>query len=294
MNKLILFVLLLGLSPVVFSNDPLTVTDYAGRQVILQKPAKRIIALAPHIVENIFSAGAGDLLVGVVGYSDYPEAAKKIVRVGNIQGFSVETIVALKPDLVVVWPSGHSANIAQTLIDLGLTVYLDEPKKLEQVAKSIIDMGILTHREMHARRVANDYLDTLQQLKTHYSGRQSVTVLYQVWNDPLQTINGEHIISDVIRLCGGVNVYHSEPVIAPKISLESVIDRDPQAIVASGMGEERPEWLDQWQRWKALTAVKRQHLFFIPPDFIQRHTVRILKGAEGLCQQLDEVRIGSK
>ena len=270
--------------------NPIVVTDFEGREVSVDQPARRIVALAPHIVENIFSAGAGDLIVGVVSHSDYPAAARDIPRVGNIQGVSAEAIVALKPDLVVGWSSGHSANVTQKLIDLGLTVYLDEPKELEEVAKSIRDVGLLTANEAVAEKVAIEYLNKVEYLHKQYANKAPVSMLYQVWNSPLRTISGNHIIGDVIRLCGGINIYEKEATIAPKISIESVIDRNPQAIVASGMGEERPDWLDEWLQWESLLATKNRHLFFVPPDLIQRHTVRLLQGAEMLCLQLDEVR----
>jgi iron complex transport system substrate-binding protein len=290
-----LFVVFLGLivSGYAFSNK-VEVTDFTGRYVSLDKPAKRIITLAPHIVENVFSAGAGDLIVGTVDYSDYPQAARGITRIGSIQGFSAEAIVALKPDLVLAWASGHSSNISQQLIDLGLTVYLDEPKRLEEVAKSIRDIGILTGRQAAAERTAEEYLKNLDILQQKYSKKRPVSMLYQVWNEPLRTISGNHIITDVIHLCGGVNIFADEPVIAPKISIESVLARNPQAIVASGMGDERPDWLDEWKQWKTLTAVHKKHLFFVPPDLIQRHTVRLLEGADILCQQLDQVRLSNE
>jgi iron complex transport system substrate-binding protein len=272
----------------------LTVSDYAKRLLILDKPATRIISLAPHITENIFSAGAGDLIVGAVSYSDYPAAAKKIPRVGNIQGFSIETIVALKPDLIIAWGTGHSANIVQKLIDLGLTVYIDEPKILEDVAKSIKDIAIMTGQQDLATLNIDKYLLQLSLLKQRYAKGKKISVLYQVWDKPLRTINGDHIISDVISLCGGQNSFADAAVIAPKISMESVLVRNPQTIVASGVGLERPDWLDDWLKWSSLSAVKEQNLFYIPSDLLQRHTVRILQGAEILCQQLEGVRNNHK
>lgn len=272
------------------AESPYTVRDYTGQVISLEKPAKRIVAMAPHIVENIFSAGAGDLLVGVVDYSDYPEAAKKITNVGAIQGSSVESILALNPDLVVGWASGHASNRYKKLKSLGIPVYLDEPKHLRDIAKSIQDIGILTERDATADKAAKKFLADLDELQQRYKDRQAVDVLYQVWNSPLQTINQQSIISDVINLCGGHNIFADAAVIAPKISVESVIDRDPDAIVASGMGEVRPDWLDEWLQWPSIKAVKNQHLFFVHPDLLQRHTVRLLQGAEQLCEQLDSVR----
>ncbi len=285
--------LFLGVSTIASAADTtqaLTVTDFSGRVVSLNKPAKRIIALAPHITENVFSAGAGDLLVGVVSFSDYPEAAKKIQQVGSPHSFSVETVVSLQPDLVLVWSSGVSAKVTKKLIDLGLTVYMDEPRVLEDVAKAIIDVGHLTGNDSVSQQAANDFLTQLHGLKNTYSTRDPVTLFYQIWNSPLMTLNGQHIISDVMRLCGGENIFADAIAIAPKINVESVLDINPEVIVASGMGETRPEWLVEWQQWKHLQAVKNNHLFFIHPDILQRHTVRILQGAMKLCEQLEQVR----
>lgn len=270
--------------------QPISVTDFSGRIVSVKQPVKRIIALAPHITENVFSAGAGDLLVGTVSFSDYPEAAKNIQQVGSPHSFSIETVVDLAPDLVIVWSSGVSAKVSKKLIDLGLTVYMDEPRVLEDVAKSINDIGLLSGRAKISQQASATFLQHLQQLKQQYSQRRPVSMFYQIWNKPLMTLNGQHIISDVMRLCGGHNVFSEAIAIAPKINVESVIARNPEMILASGMGAVRPEWLDDWRQWTSLQAVNNQHLFFIHPDLLQRHTVRILQGADILCSQLEQVR----
>ncbi len=268
----------------------ISVTDFLGRTVTLEKPAQRIIALAPHIVENIYSAGAGDRLVGAVDYCDYPEEAKKIPRVGAISAYSLEAIVALKPDLVVMWNSGLGGKNLPKFLELGLTVYASDPKTLEDIPRSIRDYGVLTGQQAVADKNAQEFSERLHQLRKQYRDQKTVSVLYQVWNQPLQTLNDEHIISDVIRLCGGTNAFGDAPTIAPKISIESVITRNPQAIIASGMGEEKPEWLDDWKKYPGLSAVKNGNLFFVPPDIIQRHTVRMLQGAERMCEALEVAR----
>jgi iron complex transport system substrate-binding protein len=117
-----------------------------------------------------------------------------------------------------------------------------------------------------------------------------VEVFYQVWKQPMMTVNGKQIISDAIRLCGGRNVFAALPILAPTVTAEAVIAANPEVIVASGMGEARPEWLDDWRRWKTLAAVAGDNLYFIPPDLIQRHTPRILDGAEQLCLHLETAR----
>lgn len=260
-----------------------TATDYLGREVTLAQPAKRIVALAPHIVENLFAAGAGRSVVGAVNYSDYPAPAKDIPRVGQISSFSIEAIVAQKPDLVVVWMSSRGGDALKKIDALGIPTYASDPRALEDVAKSIRDYGVLAGTRDVAEKAAREYEIELQALINTYQKTEPVSVLYQVWFEPLQTLNGEHIISDVIRLCGGRNVFSDAKTLAPKISFESVLARDPDFIIASGMGEARPDWLDNWRKWPTLSAVKNDRLHFIPPDIIQRHTPRILLGAKAMC-----------
>lgn len=263
-----------------------TVTDYLGREVTLAQPAKRIIGLAPHIVENLYAAGAGDYVVGAVNYSDYPEAAKQVARVGGISAYSLEAIVAQKPDLVVVWMSSRGGDALQAIDALGIPTYANDPRALEDVAKSIRDYGVLAGTRPIAEQAASAYERRLVALRKQYQSADPVSVLYQVWYEPLQTLSDDHIISDVIRLCGGTNSFGDAKTLAPKISIESVLARDPAVIIASGMGEARPDWLDNWRKWPSLSAVKNERLYFIPPDIIQRHTPRILDGATAMCQYL--------
>lgn len=266
------------------------VTDYLNRVVRLEQPAERIVALAPHIVENVYRAGAGDRLVAAVDYSDYPPAALELPKLGSHNAVSLEQILALEPDLVLVWGSGNGETMLRQLERLGLTVYVDEPRKLEDVAHSVRAIGILAGSSETAELAAASYLAGLERLESQYVQAEPVGVLYQVWNQPLQTLNGEHLVSDVIELCGGRNIYADALPLAPKINMESVLARDPEIIVASGMGEERPDWLDEWKQWPSLTAVEHDNLFFVPPDIIQRHTIRIVQGAELFCQHIDTAR----
>jgi len=266
------------------------VTDYRGRTVTLDAPAKRIIALAPHIVENLYSAGAGDSIVGAVDYCDYPASANNIPRIGGIHSFNLESILQLKPDLVIVWGSGKGEKILNKITALGLTAYVSDPRTLDDVPRSIRDYGTLTGNDKTAEKTARSFEAVHLSLVKTYHHLPTVSALYQVWNNPLQTLNGEHIISDVINMCGGSNIFHEAESLAPKISIESVISLNPQAIIASGMDTSRPEWLDDWSKWPTISAVKNNHLFFIPPDLIQRHTVRLLEGATLMCEHLQQVR----
>lgn len=272
------------------SDNSISVVDFTDKTVQLKKPAKRIVALAPHIVENVFSAGAGEQLVGVVMFSNYPEQAKNITLVGGYEKINLEALVGLEPDLVLGWQSGNQNKIFQKIRNLGIPLYIDQPKSLEDVARVIRDIGVLSGNEQTSKQTAEYYLSELNILKNKFKSVAKLDVFYQVWNDPLYTINGEHIISDVIQLCGGNNIYADETIISPVINIESLIGRDPDVIIASGMGEERPEWLEDWKKWPQLNAVKKDNLYFVPPDIIQRHTVRILQGAKIMCEHLQTTR----
>ncbi len=256
---------------------------------ILKKPASRIIALAPHLVEISYAVGIGDKLIAAVAYSNYPQEAKLLPRVGSYTGINVEAIVRLNPDLILAWRSGNSAKHLRQLEDLGFVVYYSEPHNLNDIATLMENVSALAGSETGAAAIEK-YTEELQGLRDRYQSKSPVSVFYQVWNKPLQSLSGASIVSDVIDVCGGTNIFADAKTIAPKVSVESVLRKDPDAIVASGMGEERPEWLDEWRDWPQLTAVKNEHLFFVPPDLIQRHSPRLLKGARIMCEQLEEAR----
>ena len=268
----------------------ITVEDFAGREVTLEQPAQRIVALAPHIVENLYSAGAGERLVGVVSYSNYPAQAIEIPEVGSYNAFSLEQIIALQPDLVVMWGSGNGMQTLDKLQALGIPVYVSELRQLADVPHSIRRLGQLAGTVAASEREARRIETEISALRTRYSAQRQLGVFYQIWNEPLQTVNGEHLISELITLCGGRNVFGDASSLAPRISIESVMLRNPDAIVASGMGEARPEWLDKWRDYPSLKAVTGDALFFINPDHVQRPTARVLLGAQRLCQQLETLR----
>ena len=267
----------------------IVVTDASGVSITLAAPARRIVSLAPHITELLFAAGAGDRMVGNVDYGDYPPAARALPRVGGYS-LDLEAIVALKPDLVMGWESGNAAAAVSRLRSMGVTVHLSEPKRIEDIAGDLERIGKLAGTEPAADAAARAFRQRYAALAARYSRQPSVDVFYQIWKQPLMTVNGKQIISDAIRLCGGRNVFAQLPVIAPTVSVEAVIAANPEVIVASGMGDSRPEWLDDWRRWNTLAAVARGNLYFVPPDLIQRHTPRILDGVERLCQHLETAR----
>ena len=283
-------VLLLVALPTLAQGGPVEVVDSLGRTVRLEQPASRIVALAPHIVENLFSAGAGEKLVAVVNYSDFPPAAKSLPQIGSAFSWSIESVVALSPDLVVLWGSGNGMSALPQLERLGLTVYVSEPRSLDEISASMRDFGTLAGTEAIADDSAAQFDSAIAALRASVSRDQPLSVFYQIWNTPLQTVNGEHMISHVIDLCGGRNIFADQAQLAPHIALESLLQADPQVIVASGMDQSRPEWLDDWRRYPVLQAVQHDALLHIHPDLIQRPTARIANGAADLCAKLDRVR----
>ncbi|WP_153146594.1 cobalamin-binding protein [Dechloromonas sp. H13] len=264
--------------------------DDSGREIRLKAPAKRIITLAPHATELLYAAGAGDRLIGTVDYSDFPPAAKKIPRVGSYDRFDLEAISALKPDLIIAWETGNPAAQVDKLKALGLTVYVTQPNRMEDVAGQLEQLGRLAGTEATANAAAAQFRQRLETLRRSNAGKPKIRVFYQIWVTPLMTVGGPQIITSAIELCGGENVFGHLAQMAPTVSVEAVLATDPEAIVATGMGDARPEWLNDWNKWTRMTAVKRGNLFHIHPDLMQRHTPRILDGAEKLCADLDVAR----
>ncbi|MDX1804517.1 MAG: cobalamin-binding protein [Alcanivorax sp.] len=266
------------------------VRDDARRQVCLPAAAKRIVSLSPGATEVLFAAGAGDQVVATVSRSDYPPAAKKLPRVGSNQRLDLEAIVALKPDLVVAWRSGNPQAQIRRLQQLGLTVYYSEPRHIEQIATSLERLAKLAGTENTGESVANSFRSGMAALGKRYQQALPVRVFYQIWNQPLMTVNRQHLITEVIGLCGGVNVFADLPQLAPRISREAVLKANPEAIVVGGMGEHNDSWLKPWKAFPALAAVQRGNLFFVPPSTLQRPTPRLLIGARTLCNQLENAR----
>jgi len=267
-----------------------SVTDDAGHVVTLSYPAQRIVSLAPHLTEILFAVGAGSRVVGVVQYSDYPPEAKKLPRIGGYQQVDLEAVIGLHPDLIVAWQSGNNQGQIQQLKKLGFPVYISEPRRITDVASSMERLGALAGGGEQAVRALRDFRSRHARLKAQYARRSPVRTFYEVWNRPLMTVNSTHLIGDVMKLCGAQNVFADLPLLTPTIGEEAVLVADPQVIIASGMGEARPEWLDEWRRWPKMKAVKAGHLYFVPPDILQRHSPRILDGAEQLCLLVDRAR----
>lgn len=280
-----LFIILLSLQ----ARADIRVVDDAGRTLVLKQPAQRIISLSPHVTELLYAAGAGQQLVAAVSFSDYPPAAQALPRVGSYDRFDLEAILAQQPDLLIAWQSGNPKAQVEQLIKLGLNVYISEPREFEDIARDIKQMGVLLGTQPIANQAADDFLNELQGIRRQYARRTPVRVFYQVWNQPLFTVNGEHLISKVINLCGGVNVFADIDALAPQVTVEAVMAKNPD-VIFYGSHETRDDWSVAWRQWKNIKAVSNNHLFGIHADLIVRHSPRILQGAKQMCEYLDQVR----
>jgi len=265
-----------------------TVKDDDGNTVTVQKPARRVISLAPHVTELLFAAGGGSHVVGVVAYSDFPEAAKKVQQVGSNRELDLERIIALKPDLFVVWRHGSSERQIEMIRKLGVPVFHSEPHKLEDIPASLLKLGQLMGTEDLARPAAADLGRQLASLRAKYANRPPVRSFYQVWDKPLYTLNGEHIVSDALRLCGGENIFARLPVTAPVVSVEGVLQENPEAIFATA--EKNYGGVGMWKPYGSVTAVRNDNLFTIDGNLLNRAGPRMIAGAAMLCEKLELAR----
>jgi len=266
------------------------VVDDYGHRVSLAAPAGRVVSLSPHLTELMYAAGAGARMVGALAYSDYPPAARALPRVGSEAAIDLEAVIALHPDLVVAWPNAGSARAVERIASLGIPVFRSEPRELEDIARTLETLGRLAGTQDAARAAARAFRARVARLARHYADRPRVRVFYQVWDRPLVTVNGDHVISKVMRLCGGENVMADLPGIAPEVDRERVLRADPEVILASGTDATRPAWLDDWKSYPGLAAVRLEQLHAIRPDLLQRHTPRLLDGAQELCRILEAAR----
>lgn len=265
--------------------------EQAGPEALhLQEPATRLVSLAPHLAELVFAAGAGDLLLATVAYSDYPAAAARLPRIGDAFRFDLERILSLKPDLVLAWDSGNPASALLALENLGLRVWHVEINRPEDIADTLEAIGAATGHEASAAIAAQSLRARLDALRRQYAGRPPVRYFYQIGARPLYTVNGKHLISQSLSLCGGENVFAGINALAPQITHESVLQANPEALLAGRLEGSDDEPLAQWREWPRLQAVQKQAFFYLNADHMNRATPRLLDAVEQACQWFDQYR----
>lgn len=284
------FIILLFCAFCLPAQAAITVTDDLSHQVTLDTPASRIITLAPHLAELVYAAGAGDTLVAVSAYSNYPEAVHALPEVGDALRVDIERIVALKPDVVLAWASGTPVAARERLEALGIPVVVFAADSLSDIAAQLTRIGILTGHPAEAAHAAAAFTERLETLRTKYAAQTPVRVFIQIDDRPLFTVNGQTTMSEVVQLCGGRNIFAELDTLAPQVSLEAVLARNPQAIIGTGESGAAAQEMLRWLGWKDLAAAQATNLFLVPPDLFARDTPRILDGAQMICDDLEEAR----
>ncbi len=251
-------------------------------------PANRIISLAPHLTELVYSVGAGDQLVGTVAFSDFPLAALELPRVGDAFRLDYEAIAELDPDLVLAWVSGTPQETIERLAQLGHRVVAIESGSLDHVADSLRQIGQLVGTETQAEAAAVAFERSLHDLRAGVADRDPVSVFYQISAQPLFTITRRHVIGEAIELCGGRNVFGRLAGISPSVSPEAVIEAAPEVIIATYYPAAEPEAnpLAVWRQWTSIPAVRDDHLFLVNANLMSRPSVRILGGVRELCARI--------
>ncbi len=265
-----------------------SVIDDEGSTITLRQPAARIVSLAPHLTEQLFAIGAGDRIVGTTEFADYPPAARAIARVGRAHSVDLESVAALKPDLVVIWGSGFPPATIDSVRRLGVPVFVSEPRTLDDVARSLERLGTLTGRD--GAPAAANFTAKVAALRAQYAGRAPVRVFYQVWATPLMTLSGRHVISEAITVCGGRNVFAELVPIAPQVSMEAVVAADPQLIITAEPGARAGDALAMWQRFPTLAATRRGQFVTLDADRMNRHGPRLADEIAVLCAAIDRTR----
>jgi iron complex transport system substrate-binding protein len=244
----------------------------------------RIVALAPNLTELVFAAGAGETLVGVSAYSDYPPAALDLPIIGDAFTVDHEQLALLKPDALLAWESGIPAHVVEEMRHVGYRVEVIRSRSLNDVAIALRRIGELTGHDAEANEAAAAFTAGLQSLQQRFASEQTISVFYQVARRPLYTVNGEHYVSELISLCGGENIFADLNTLAPAIAVEAVVERNPEVMLASS--DAGDDAFAEWNRWPNLMAVRLGNQYLMPADEIVRATPRLLIAGEALCKAL--------
>jgi len=249
---------------------------------------ERIVTLAPNLAELVYAAGASNALVGVSAYSDYPPEVLELTVVGDAFMIDQEQLTILGPDLLIVWQGGTPAHVVDELKSAGYTVEVIRTNSLTDVADAILRIGALTGNKAIARRSVAAYRSELDTLAASFEGREDISVFYQVSRRPLFTINGKHYVSELIALCGGSNIFADLTDLAPSIDVESVVERDPEVMLASS--DAGDDAFGEWDRWPGIAANRYDNRFLMPADAIGRATPRLVQAARAVCSALEDAR----
>lgn len=251
--------------------------------------AERIVSLAPHITELLYAIGAGDKLVGVSDYSDYPQQAQALPRVASYASINIEAVLALQPDLIIAWKSGSPHDDVQRLQQMGLKVAFSDPKQLTDIATELMLLGQLTGYADEATQVATDFQQTLTQLKSQFSGKQPVPVFFEMSSEPLSTVANNAWAQQALTLCAADNIFSEAKGDYPLVNIEQILLANPHVIIQAKAATKAANF-NYWQRFTDLPAVKKRQFLSVDADYLFRATPRTLLGIRQLCMGIDEFR----
>ncbi len=270
-------------------SPPRTVTDDSGRQVTVAQPPLRIVSLAPGATELLFAAGAGTQVIATVEYSDEPPAARKVARIGDVAAVDMERLVALHPDVVVVWASGGNPAQRQKIAGLHIPIYEQQVARLADIPAGVRRLGTLAGTAATAERAAREMDAQLAALTREYSapaGKKPPSVLLQVWNRPIYTVGGRQLMSDALSICGAHNVFADLAEPGPVVDTEAVIARDPDIIVVAAPQGEGAVWVSDWKRLGSLAAVRNNRVVVFEDQALSRLGPSVIGATAGLCRLL--------
>ncbi|TMH53114.1 MAG: cobalamin-binding protein [Betaproteobacteria bacterium] len=265
----------------------LQATDDRGVTISLVRPAWRMVTLAPHLAEIAFAAGAGAKLAGVSSFSRHPAEAQRLPVVASYGRVDVERLIALRPDLVLAWKSGNSPLQIDRLERIGIRVFVTEARALADIPRIVRLVGALADSAEVAEGRARQFENEVADLRKRYAAERRVAVFLEIWHAPLLTVNGGHLISDALRLCGGHNVFAAAKTLTPLVSREQILDARPEAIVTGGFGSEA---LQAWKGLESVPAVRNRRIYAIDPDWLHAQGPHVLQGVRALCGRLELAR----
>ncbi len=249
----------------------------------------RVVTLAPHLAELVFSAGAGRTLVGVSAYSDYPDEVAALPLVGDAFLVDQELLAIIRPDILLAWQSGTPEHVVDELSKRGYRVEVIRTRSLEDVALALEAIGELTGFVATAANAAAEFRHGLAALADRNTEADPISVFYQIQKRPLYTISGDHYVSELIGLCGGQNIFSDLINLAPLVAVEAVIERNPEILLVSSDSDKNA--LNEWDRWPDLAANRFGNRYVMPADEIGRPTPRLLLAGEAVCEALQQGRL---
>ena len=260
---------------------------------IIENNSIRVITLSPHLAEMLFNLGALNTLVGVSAYTDFPEELKNLPNIGDAFVLDIEKITILEPDIILAWESGTPRNIVDELVNLGFKVKIIKSKTLEDIASSILLLGDVVGKKNEAKKIANEFKTSIKYLKDTFQKKKKLKVFFQIDEKPIFTIGGSHFISEVIDICGGINIFSDVKQTAPSISEESVVSRDPEVIFSRDVASNKMK-LKIWEKFDNMSAIKLDNLFYLNARELERPTSGLVNAGKEICSKLEQARSNYK